>query len=470
LDAEYRTRAADVRLPTAVGPRCAARHRAWTLFMLLASAAGAALAALPACVPTVAESEVCPCAMGSKCCDHRCVPASQACDDVDATDAAGAGDAANAADSAAEGSLSAVDATIEGDTPVDATATGDAPTPTPADAGATEAAASDATIADAQDREDAADATANVTPPDPAKWEPAPLSGNFTPPLISTIAVDSLRTPPAVVVGFSDGEIYEAPDALANPPAWTPIARPIDGGPSPLPGVTVTALAFDGQGGLFAAFVGTTQGPHVFRTANGGQTWKQLVNEPIDEVWGLSMNPQTAIMYAVGDNGEVATTTDLGDTWSTDPPAGDPLTAPMDAGARVTSVAAIGNNVFSLIVASSNGRVYENANTMMPAQWRDITNAMMPARVVTRVTASLESPPSFYVTYQYEAFDSVWGCIDGGWSNLTHSQLPTTPSVSSYGFFGVSVHPIVPDALFVNGTGGVGGSLDRGATWTWTAL
>jgi uncharacterized repeat protein (TIGR01451 family) len=167
---------------------------------------------------------------------------------------------------------------------------------------------------------------------------------------------------PAVYTGSGDGRVYLTADATVDHPAWTRVDAP------PLPVRPVGALAVDRSDYrvAYVAFSGfnaatPTQPGHVFRTQDGGKTWRDISGDlpdmPVNALVLDASNPDT--VYAGTDVGPMVTT-DGGHAWR-----------PLGTGFPLVSVEGLDLNPYTRQIAvGTHGRgayVLRDDTTTVPA-------------------------------------------------------------------------------------------------------
>lgn len=154
-------------------------------------------------------------------------------------------------------------------------------------------------------------AKANLTATTGPKWASMkPSTGSA----ISAIAVAPGHAD-KVWVGHANGDIFQSADATTNSPVWTRIGAP---GPSPLPRRYCHRIVIDPTDPLrvFVCFGGYSKG-NVWRTVDGGTTWKDLGGAlPDAPVRTLAIHPSKKKLLYLGTEVGIFSSEDNGDNWS----------------------------------------------------------------------------------------------------------------------------------------------------------
>ena len=298
-------------------------------------------------------------------------------------------------------------------------------------------------------------------------WEPC-LNGQVT-----TLA-QSPQTLAWVFVGCSNGDVYRTSNALSANPSWVKVDTwYIPGGILFLPDQFVNSIAYSPSdlNTVYVAFAGSKQGRKLWKTVSGGTEWVELSSVPLDEIWSLSVNPQDPLkLYVFGPGGPFMSA-DAGTTWTPDV-IPDPLTVPIAAGAKLTTVSVAPGNPDVIWVGASNGDVFFTDDATSNQTWYLATHNM-PARAVTHLALDVtRDPVGVYATFDGMYDDSLWVTANNGfgWALWQNAALPTSPVPVSgvYAFYGVSINPSNSTVLYIDGTYGAGLSTTGGTSWSWT--
>jgi hypothetical protein len=292
-----------------------------------------------------------------------------------------------------------------------------------------------------------------------------------------TTFAQSPQSPASVIAGCGNGDLYITYYGLSAQPSWTKHDTwTLNGVTSGLPDAPINSIVFSPTATktVYLAMAGSKQGSKLWKSTTGGVTWVQQQTAPLAEIWSVSVNPlDTQKVYVAGPGG-VFMSPDGGATWTADVTAA-PLNVPLASGAKLSTVSIIGNDPDRVWAGATNGDIFYTTNARTAQTWTQATHGM-PARMVTRVSG-YKNPdhyaPTIYATFDGLYNDSVWVTSNNGfgWALLHTPPLPTSPMPlpGIYGFYGVSVNPVVNTTVYINGTYGAGVSTSGGALWTWSS-
>lgn len=294
--------------------------------------------------------------------------------------------------------------------------------------------------------------------------------------MVTTIA-QAPQSPALAMVGCSNGDVYLSFNGLAAVPSWTKVDTwNTSAGTFGLPDAPINAIAFSEKDTktAYLAVAGSKQGSKLWKTSSGGASWVNLTAVPLAEIWGVSVNPlDTQTVYVVGPSG-AAMSSDAGTTWTTSVTPG-PLTVPLAAGSKLSTVTMTNNDPNTVWVGATNGDIFFTQNATASTQtWFKATHGM-PERAVLHVTVvpASDHAPTVYATFDGMYNDSLWVNSNWGfgWGLLHNPNLPTTPMPlpGIYGLYNVSVNPVDNTVLYIDGTYGAGLSTTGGTTWYWTS-
>jgi hypothetical protein len=273
-------------------------------------------------------------------------------------------------------------------------------------------------------------------------------------------------------VGCSNGDVYVTSNGLFTQPR--PTWRKVDSLNQPDLQVNAIAYSPTDVNTAYIAFAGSTQGHKLWKTTNQGADWFEITTLPVTElteVWSISVNPLDAQKVYIFGPGGAFMSPNGGDTWTSDVTA-LPLNAPIAAGAKLSAVSVAPGKPDVIWVGATNGDIYFTLDATATQKWFTYTWAE-PMPAVTHLTmdnSRAPGPVQVFATFDGCASNSIWVTSNNafGWGSLGNHGLWTTatsmPGVCS--FYGISVNPIDPDVLYINGTYGVGFSTSLGNGWT----
>jgi photosystem II stability/assembly factor-like uncharacterized protein len=288
---------------------------------------------------------------------------------------------------------------------------------------------------------------------------------------LSAIAIDP-GNPAHVLVGASDGGVWESPDRGAS---WAP--RTDDAAT-----LTVGALAFDRRNPS-TVYCGTGEGngwwwlgAGVLRSTDGGTTWSTLCTAPFvgQGFYDLVVDPGDSLHLIAGTTGGLYVSTDGGVNW----------TRQRTARAMSLSIAPTGGSTAEILAACRDGlwRSTDGGTT-----WNAVTLPGSPGAFNRFAVAIAPSNPA--VAYAWGAgapsvLDSsvkqmvptayLWRRAGGTWTTIATGAAGTgnPPDVrthqASYDWF-VAVAPDVDTQVYCGAIDVHRGDLP-GTTWTWLNL
>ena len=296
--------------------------------------------------------------------------------------------------------------------------------------------------------------------------------------MVTTLA-QAPQAPNNVLVGCSNGDLYLTFNGLTNNPSWLKVDTwSNSAGSFGLPDSPINAIAYNPKDTktAYVAVAGSKQGHKLWKTGTGGANWVELSSVPLAEIWSISVNPADALKVYVAGPGGVAMSADAGTTWTTNVTAA-PLTVPIAAGSKLSTVTAVNNDPNSIWVGATNGDIFYTTNaTASNPTWNKATHGM-PERMVLHVTVRPATDgyyaPTVYATFDGMFTDSLWvnSNFGFGWALLHNPNLPTTPMPlpGIYGLYNLSVNPIDNSVLYIDGTYGAGVSTSGGTSWYWAS-
>lgn len=307
-------------------------------------------------------------------------------------------------------------------------------------------------------------------------WEPEPNARMTSIARGYGIGCDAVTAgPKSAVVGYDNGHLYRKADASNASEPWQRLDLWTDasGGKHAMPGSAVLSIAVNpcNDREVLVSYAGSKQGTKLFKTGTLA-TWVQITTIPLAEVWSLSYDPTTTgHVFAIGDGGRIAESSDYGNTFTSDVQA--TLLAPPLSGERISTVSRLYDDRKSAVVGTTAGHLFLSFDvTQAPQSWTPLgTRDGLPATAVTKITVNPKlNPPEIYATFTGMR-NAVWRSANGGQSfvNIQNSALPANDwPAGIYGFSGISLVPGSEQVLVIGSVGiyGVGRSEDRGQTWT----
>jgi hypothetical protein len=289
---------------------------------------------------------------------------------------------------------------------------------------------------------------------------------------VTTLA-QTPQAPKNVLVGCSNGDLFLSFDGTVVSPSWLKIdSWNTAAGPMFLPDLPVNAIAYSPADTktAYVAFAGSKQGHKLWKTSTGGASWVELTSVPLAEIWSVSVNPLSPLTVYVAGPGGVFMSSDAGATWTSNVTTG-PLTVPLAAGSKLSTVSVAPQNPDIVWVGATNGDIFGTQNARSGQTWFKASHGM-PNRMVLHVTVdAAQSTPRVFATFDGLYNDSVWITTNNGfgWANLHTPPLPTssTPLPGIYALYNVSPNPMDSTVVYIDGTYGAGLSTSGGGSWTW---
>jgi len=288
---------------------------------------------------------------------------------------------------------------------------------------------------------------------------------------VTTVA-QTPQAPNDALVGCANGDVFFSSDASVVSPNWLKIDTwNTSVGTMSLPDLPVNAIAYspaDSQT-AYVAFAGSKQGRKLWKTSTGGASWVELSAVPLSEIWSVSVNPLDSLQIYIAGPGGVFMSPDAGTTWTSNVTPGS-MTVPLASGSMLSTVSVAPQNPNIIWVGATNGDIFRSEDA--GRTWLQASHGM-PARRVLHVSIDAnQSPPRVFATFDGLSNDSVWITTNNGfgWANLHTPPLPTSsvPLPGIYALYGVSLNPVDPAVVYIDGTYGAGLSTTGGVTWTWT--
>lgn len=288
-----------------------------------------------------------------------------------------------------------------------------------------------------------------------AEWEPKEGGGSAA----VTAVGRSSANPEMAVVGYENGDVYlTLTDGTSATPSWLKVDDPAQGDSLPNKMITSIAVSPRDTKTYFIAFGGCKYYGNLWVTKNGGRTFNEVVTGPYCNLTNVSINPiDTSIIYVTDNGGNVHTSDDYGDTWTTGAIA-DPLTPP-DAIGAISAVGAAQGSYDRVLVGTTAGEIWMTSNAQdADPSWILLTDDGYPypdfpeETVSSLVWDDRYAPAMFYATFNKTMTgDSIW--TNGrqgspyGWAIIQNDDISQYAAVGS-----VSINPAVPGTLYATTT------------------
>jgi photosystem II stability/assembly factor-like uncharacterized protein len=206
-------------------------------------------------------------------------------------------------------------------------------------------------------------------------------------------------------------------------------------------------------------YLGTTDG-QIFRSSDGAQTWRRL--RPGIERRGLSVDNividprNTRVIYAgtwavasgAGDQG-VFKSEDGGEHWQ----------LLKDTRGLSVLALAVAPSDSSLLIAGAKSGVFRSTDS--GSSWQRVTPE---GDAELRNVESIAIDPKDTNTIYIGTFHLPWKTTDGG-KNWKQTGYKETGMIDDTDIFGISVNPLNPDLVYINGCSGIYRSTTGGEKW-----
>ncbi|MBN2528548.1 MAG: hypothetical protein JXR76_19320 [Deltaproteobacteria bacterium] len=296
--------------------------------------------------------------------------------------------------------------------------------------------------------------TASAFAQTPDAWEPKQGKLNN--------AVTAVAATPAngemAVVGYDNGDVYlTLTNGTSQNPSWIKVDDPAQGTPLPNKGITSIAISPYDTKTYFVAFGGCKYYGNLWVTRTGGQYWQELESAPFCNIVNVSINPKDpSIIYVTEDGGQVSTSEDYGNNWTTDEIV-DPL-KPAAASGKISAVATAQGSRDRVLVGTDTGEIWMtyNAQDSNPG-WTILTDVYpqpdFPSATVSDLVWDDNYAPAMFYAVFNSAFTgkSLWKNGRAGnpysWTTTQNDAIPSHTSAAN-----ISLNPAFVHTLYVTTT------------------
>ena len=261
----------------------------------------------------------------------------------------------------------------------------------------------------------------------------------------AVVQVDSLHRG-TVFAETSNAQIFRSDN---DGDSWRPIPFPAQFR------ATLHAFVLDPQNadpqnsGVFLAGLSsdTPEYSGIFRSADGGLTWKRIAEGDLQSVWSIAIWPLDSRVLAAGTEDGVFVSRDAGENWSrVTPPSGGP------------------KPVVSLAFDPTDSNILYAGTPHLPwktvdggATWNPIPNGMLDDSDVFSIDVDAHRPLRVFAS----ACSGIYRSYDAAerWTKLISAQG------ASYRTYQITQDPTRPNIVFAGTTSGLEKSTDGGTTW-----
>ena len=257
----------------------------------------------------------------------------------------------------------------------------------------------------------------------------------------AVVQVDS-HHPGTVFAATSNAQIFRSDD---DGDSWRAIPFPAQ------LRATLHAFVVDPQSpGTYLAGLSsdTPEYSGIFRSADGGLTWKQTSEGDLQAVWAIAIWPGDSRVMAAGTQDGVFVSRDAGESWSRVRPSGNRGPKP----------------VMSLAFDPTDSKILYAGTPHLPwktldggATWNSIHTGMLDDSDVFSIHVDTRRPLRVFAS----ACSGIYRSSDGGekWAKLISAQG------ASYRTYQITQDPARPNIVFAGTTSGLERSIDGGTTW-----
>ncbi len=245
-----------------------------------------------------------------------------------------------------------------------------------------------------------------------------------------------------IFAATSNAQIFQSDD---DGDSWRPIPFPAQFR------ATLHAFVVDPQNsGVYLAGLSsdTPEYSGIFRSADGGVTWKRISEGDLQAVWSIAIWPLDSRVLAAGTEDGVFMSRDAGENWSRVTPAG--IRGPKP--------------VVSLAFDPTDSKILYAGTPHLPwktldggATWSSIHTGMIEDSDVFSIHVDAGRPLRVFAS----ACSGIYRSSDAGekWTKLIGAQG------ASYRTYQITQDPAHPNIVFAGTTSGLEKSIDGGTTW-----
>jgi uncharacterized protein (TIGR03437 family) len=203
----------------------------------------------------------------------------------------------------------------------------------------------------------------------------------------------------------------------------------------------VLALAADPQSNA-VLYAGTSHG--IFKTADGGLTWKSSSGLPNDTVTTVALDPTNPSKVYAGMSAGLYQSTDGGNTWKS------------ILATSVVSVAAAATRAGVIYAGRASAPILRSTDG--GASWQEVGTAVL-------ANALAVDPTNASIVYAATSRSGVYRSTDGG-TTWAFSNIGLTSGATPLTVYTIAIDPRIPQRLYAATANGLFRSSDGGAGWT----